>query len=546
VNDDCRTLLDTARHTGHDVNQPSKTSSSGQPPPARARPAAAMRESAPDEPRTARDHVDTRSTAGRHQDAEPHQDADPHPARALFGSRLRYWRTLRGLGQRDLGERLGYDRSAVSRIEAGHRWPSRRLAAVADRVLASHGEMLGLWSLVDQERHALPPSPARLPDKGTESAASGERITVVLPPAMPTTPALAAATELTAVAGGLPVELAPTPTNATLVTAGIRTTRPHHATPATRETPESLDLFIEACSTADDMVGGRHLLEPVEQRYALTRAQLDDTASSTNRVRELSAAVARLAALDAWLWYDSDRHDMSWTRYLEALRLASQAGDTAHRVLLLCRLATLALRGGRLADADVFLTAAHASRTGGGDTGRAADNRLETAWLARTTAIRHAAAGDAAGCDRMLDRAGTLLTDATADVPEPAAGASRYLADWTPLDLGLDAAFCAQRIAEARHSTTLARRAARHLSDAVDHLGPSRRRDHALVLVRLASALEYAGEPDTASAHADTATHELAGAGSVRVQRELSEVRTRLLRHSATRDLRHGATPGVG
>jgi len=82
------------------------------------------------------------------------------PARANFGRRLRHWRRVAGLTQADLGRRLAYDHSFISRVECGTRWPPRDLAVRCDDVLSTGQELVHLWRLAERERRrAISPAP---------------------------------------------------------------------------------------------------------------------------------------------------------------------------------------------------------------------------------------------------------------------------------------------------------------------------------------------------------------------------------------------------
>ncbi|MFF3069553.1 helix-turn-helix domain-containing protein [Kitasatospora sp. NPDC057936] len=79
----------------------------------------------------------------------------PVSARLRFGHRLRHWREVHGLSQAELGRRLGYDDSLISRIENARRWPPPGLAVRADALLGTGGELTELWQPVRQEREHL-------------------------------------------------------------------------------------------------------------------------------------------------------------------------------------------------------------------------------------------------------------------------------------------------------------------------------------------------------------------------------------------------------
>jgi transcriptional regulator with XRE-family HTH domain len=82
------------------------------------------------------------------------------PARVNFGRRLRHWRRAAGLTQADLGRKLAYDHSFISRVECGTRWPPRDLAVRCDEVLGTSHELIHLWRLAERERRrATSPAP---------------------------------------------------------------------------------------------------------------------------------------------------------------------------------------------------------------------------------------------------------------------------------------------------------------------------------------------------------------------------------------------------
>lgn len=59
-----------------------------------------------------------------------------------FGARLRYWRRRAGLTQAQLGAGIGYDHTAVSRIEHGARRVTPRVADRIDELLGAAGELI--------------------------------------------------------------------------------------------------------------------------------------------------------------------------------------------------------------------------------------------------------------------------------------------------------------------------------------------------------------------------------------------------------------------
>ncbi|MFC4060647.1 helix-turn-helix domain-containing protein [Planomonospora corallina] len=74
-------------------------------------------------------------------------DAPGAPAPwAGFGHQLRRWRQRAGLTQAQVGARVGYDHSAISKLEGGRREPSPRLARHLDEVLGAGGELLAAYT----------------------------------------------------------------------------------------------------------------------------------------------------------------------------------------------------------------------------------------------------------------------------------------------------------------------------------------------------------------------------------------------------------------
>ena len=72
--------------------------------------------------------------------------------KAYFGWRLRHWRNVRGLTQRQLGERTGDSDDEISKVETAERWAPPGLAERCDRELGTGGELAALWPLVERER----------------------------------------------------------------------------------------------------------------------------------------------------------------------------------------------------------------------------------------------------------------------------------------------------------------------------------------------------------------------------------------------------------
>jgi transcriptional regulator with XRE-family HTH domain len=76
----------------------------------------------------------------------------PRPELVHFGRRLRHWRLAAGLTQAELGRRLAYDHSFISRVERSSRWPTHELAVRCDELLGAGGELVAQWRRAARER----------------------------------------------------------------------------------------------------------------------------------------------------------------------------------------------------------------------------------------------------------------------------------------------------------------------------------------------------------------------------------------------------------
>ncbi|WP_167574182.1 helix-turn-helix domain-containing protein [Kitasatospora cheerisanensis] len=106
-----------------------------------------------------------------------------------FGALLRHWRRQAGWTQAQLGAAVGYDHTAVSRLEHGARRATPRLVRRLDELLSASGELTrcyGRAETAEAERPALPahllrprcrPATPRHPWSSPTSAPPGSRTT---------------------------------------------------------------------------------------------------------------------------------------------------------------------------------------------------------------------------------------------------------------------------------------------------------------------------------------------------------------------------------
>jgi transcriptional regulator with XRE-family HTH domain len=82
----------------------------------------------------------------------PLSSTTPGTEQIHFGHQLRRWRQAAGLTQAELGRRLAYDHSFISRLERGYRWPTRELARRCDELFGTGGELVSQWRRAERER----------------------------------------------------------------------------------------------------------------------------------------------------------------------------------------------------------------------------------------------------------------------------------------------------------------------------------------------------------------------------------------------------------
>ncbi|MDV9198139.1 helix-turn-helix domain-containing protein, partial [Streptomyces sp. Wh19] len=72
----------------------------------------------------------------------PAPDARTAEAWRAFGTRLRQWRRRAGLTQAQVGARVGYDHTAISKLEHGTRRTPLPLARRLDELMTAGGALL--------------------------------------------------------------------------------------------------------------------------------------------------------------------------------------------------------------------------------------------------------------------------------------------------------------------------------------------------------------------------------------------------------------------
>ncbi|MBM7773362.1 transcriptional regulator with XRE-family HTH domain [Actinokineospora baliensis] len=420
-----------------------------------------------------------------------------------FGRRMREWRRRAGLTQAQLGLRVGYHHSLISKLESGVRVPPSGLVECLDTILGADGELVALCR--EPAREPEPPQRtllSLLPGAGQESVP----VTVRFWPAdLPVdgvgcplhgpvgcpVPDLDTARDLLALLG--PGRRAPRGLDPDLT----------HVLTALLGEYSRVSLESESAS----------VLPAVEWvLHALTR--LGDAADEPHAAH--LRLTAHYSAIAGRLRMHRGQTTLSMAWFGHGLARADLVGDVGARVRLLAEVSTLARLDG---DADTALACGRAMAVA--DTARPWTTVLAQLSLARG----HAIAGDDAEALRAMAAAETALGRL---------GERDHLeVPWLVGDMGrlrVDAAAGAalRDLAALTGDRALARQAVVVTGQSVA-LVPERMRPAALLLaVRLADAHACAGEPDAAVALAEPVWSAAEAAGRSTITAELAGLRTRL------------------
>lgn len=311
-------------------------------------------------------------------------------ARTHFGSQLRYWRKLRKLSQRALGD-LTHDSGAqIAKVEKAVRWPTPDFVRRMDEALETGGALAQLMPQVEAERlSATSPrimdAPSEPPDPnvglawGSTTAATVEKATELWRADMRRRTAIVgAAWASTAVAPAVRRWLGE-PDDGDTSHAGAK--RVGKADVA------AMWSMCRAFADTDHHVGGGYA------RVTLVQF-LDDVVSPLlkgsydNAVgRELHVAAARLSNLAGFMCFDSGRQGLGQRYLIQALRLAKSGRDRALGAHILADMSMQSQHLGQTSEAIALADAGN--RTAKGCGSRSIEARCH-ALLGRA----HAAAGD--------------------------------------------------------------------------------------------------------------------------------------------------------
>ncbi|UVS79101.1 helix-turn-helix transcriptional regulator [Actinokineospora sp. UTMC 2448] len=433
-----------------------------------------------------------------------------------IGLALRHWRRRAGLTQAQLGDRLGYHHSQISKLENGSREPLVDVLRRADRVLGTGGELarmttslrLGQWVggagvLAANENApassvgAVSPAdwPAKLPHRGYACPVHGYSGCAL--------PAPADAADLQRVVFG-----------------------------ADRDLPDVDAIHLLAawyvaltgqCESGSPSAQ-RGVAEHVARRAAGWAARADERTAQV--LLRTAAEYAHLAGRLRILAGQTGT-GMAWLD--QALRWAEVSGSRTVKVSVLCDMGLVA----RL-EHDVDAASAYADALFGVSGG----GRWPSVMAEVNRALGHGQRGDLAQCRHHIERA--RATIARFDLRD------RVEAPWLTGDEGrmrIESALSSalRTVAAITGDTSTARQAIASTQDAIEHLPTRMRPTYLQFTVRLADSYACAGQLDAALATVDPIIPEIPSAPLITVRREFQDFHARLTRrwggHRRVRDL---------
>ncbi|MFB8209702.1 MULTISPECIES: helix-turn-helix transcriptional regulator [unclassified Streptomyces] len=285
---------------------------------------------------------------------------------------------------------------------------------------------------------------------------------------------------------------------------------------ADRSLPDSDDLAaMNAFRTADRQTGGGRLYQAVVHHLGDRVApRLVDADTGP----QIFAAAAALTEMAGWMAHDSGRDDLAARHFTRALPLARTSGDLSLAAHVAASSSHLALQGGNASQA------AHWALTGLDLAGRGPRIPVLVARLHTMHARALAAVSQCTPASRALEQAHRALS-APADADHP------WLSPFDKAALASESALIMRDL--GRHDQAMA-----HAENAVRLREDGRARSLALSRITLAAVHVHRTDLDAAIG----VGHDLLGTsptlGSVRVLRQLDELRDLLESHAGYRPVR--------
>ncbi|MFB6890293.1 helix-turn-helix domain-containing protein [Kitasatospora sp. NPDC056327] len=453
-----------------------------------------------------------------------------------FGLRLRQWRRRAGLTQAQLGAEIGYDHTAVSKLEHGTRRTSPRVADRLDDLLAAGGDLRTACRIAEEGAPGAAPGPAAarpaapvdgpVPVAGdwTRAPLPGPPVAALLP-ALP--PGLATQLPVRLPDYGLLCPLhdaagcaVPEPGHLAVLHAAFRAADPCTAGPLDPDTVHALAGLLAAHLRAGDGPGAPGT-EAVEDTLRVVLRRLAAHPGGPAR-RPLARLAGEYAHAAGGLRMQSGRNATAMACFSRALGWAELAEDTATQVAALSDMSFLARLDG---DPAAALGYAH-------EIARIAPARHWAGAMGQIAQARaHAMTGDVRATVRHIARARLHLDHIGVDDESDAAWLT--IASMR-LRVEAGAAAALRDAAAAVDDPRLARRAVDAAETALSLLGPDQLPSARLLFtVRVADCHLVAHDPRAAAELLGTVM--AAGDGEdglpPLVRRELAGLRSRLVGH---------------
>ncbi|MEU1369968.1 helix-turn-helix transcriptional regulator [Streptomyces sp. NPDC005803] len=403
-----------------------------------------------------------------------------------FGARLRRWRRRAGFTQVQVGARVGYDHTAISRLEHGSRRTPLPLARRLDELLTAGGDLLAACEAAEeQERLAGDPAPARQGPLPGEPA--GGALLAMLPPGT-ALPAHLPAYGLVCPVHGRDGCSVPVLTDVIALHAAFCAPGPDARTrPALdSDTVHALTALLAVCLRADEERAWPGATAVVERTlHAMLRWMALPAASYQPQLAPLAAEYAQSAGCLRLLW-GRNGTAMAWLD--RSLLWAAMAGRVGTQVAALGDMSTLARLEG-----DGPSALAYGAAIGQAAAGRHWAGALSDLYQARGHAVR----GDAARTLWHVERAWARM-DRAGDRDEAEAPWLSVASVRLRVESG--AAGALRDLAAATGDRRYARRAVGSARTALGLLPPGMHSARMLFLARMADAHACAGDPAAAQA----------------------------------------------
>ncbi|MEU9093615.1 helix-turn-helix transcriptional regulator [Streptomyces sp. NPDC048428] len=406
-----------------------------------------------------------------------------------FGARLRQWRRRAGLTQAQVGARVGYDHTAISKLEHGSRRTSLPLARRLDELLLAEGELLAACEAAEERERAggRPGTPAAVRRGPLPGEPAGGALLAMLPPGT-VLPASLPAYGLVCPVHGRDGCSVPALTDVIALHAAFCALGPEtQSRPALdSDTVHALTALLAVCLRADEERAWPGATAVVERTlHAMLRWMALPAASYQRQLAPLAAEYAQSAGCLRLLW-GRNGTAMAWLD--RSLLWAAMAGHVGTQVAALSDMSTLARLEGDGPSALAY----------GGAIGQAAAGRHWAGAMSDLYQARgHAVRGDAARTLRHIDRARSQM-DRAGERDETEAPWLSVASVRLRVESG--AAGALRDLAAATGDRRFALRAVGAARTALGLLPPGMHSARMLFLARMADAHACAGDP--AAAHA--------------------------------------------